>query len=49
MSKSDAIRPIQPLCKLHGVGYERSFVKANGTSEGPGSQSGTHGPSGLCG
>ena len=30
-SKSDSVRPIQPSCKLHGVGYERSSAKANGT------------------
>jgi hypothetical protein len=48
-SKSDSTWPIRPLCKQHGGECERSFVKANGTSEGPGSQSGTHGPSGLCG
>jgi len=37
-SKSDAVRPIRPSCKQHGVGYERSSAKANGTSGGPGSQ-----------
>ena len=37
-SKSDAIRPIRPSCKQHSVGYVRSCAKANGTSEGPGSQ-----------
>jgi hypothetical protein len=36
-SKSDAIRPIRPSCKLHGVGYERSSAEAKNTSEGPGS------------
>ena len=39
-SKSDAIRPIWPLCKLHGVsGACRAphGQKANSTSEGPGS------------
>ena len=34
-SKSDAIRPIQPSCKQHGVGYVRSSAKANSTSEDP--------------
>jgi hypothetical protein len=36
-NKSDAIRPIRPLCKLHGVGYVRSSAKANSTSERPSS------------
>jgi hypothetical protein len=36
-SKSDAIRPIRPQCKLHGGECERSSAKANSTSEGPGS------------
>jgi len=48
-SKSDAIRPIQPSCKQHGVGYVRSSAKANGTSEDPCSQSHTHGSLGLRG
>jgi hypothetical protein len=37
-SKSDSTWPIRPLCKRHGIGYVRSCAKANGTSEGPGSQ-----------
>jgi len=42
-SKSGAIRPIRPSCKLHGVGYVQSFAKANSTSEDPCLQSHTHG------
>jgi hypothetical protein len=38
VSKSDAIRPIWPSCKQHGVGYEQGSARANSTSEDPCSQ-----------
>ncbi len=37
-SKSDAVRPIRPSCKQHGVGYERSSAKANSKAKGACSQ-----------
>jgi hypothetical protein len=49
VSKSDAIRPIWPSCKQHGVGYEQGSARANSTSEGPGSQGcAPMGPSGSA-
>ena len=32
--KSEAIRPIRLLCKLHGGGYVRSYARENSKAKG---------------
>ena len=48
-NKHDAIRPIWPLSKQHGVGYVRISAKANSTSEAMFAGVCTHRSLGLCG
>jgi hypothetical protein len=42
-SKSDAIRPMRLLCKLHGGGCVRSYAKANSKQKGSCSQGNSRG------